>query len=471
MAYELTELADRTLSVAMTQELDRELGVHVHKPRRQEDLAFAYWYPSYGAQRLTAVLNRVVWPVEGDRILSGNVSFLPDYIGRVLEESPPRAGVALIHGHLTPGWQAMSDDDDIAERVRLAGAVAGQTGLPLVGLTRGTDGAWSGRFWPKRGPRDFVRIWADDVRVVGRRLSRTTHPTMMDPAVSDRQSATVSVWGHRAQKDLAQTHVGVVGLGSVGSLVAEALARTGIKRLTYIDFDCLEARNLDRTVGATTADLAAGLSKVQVAARTTAQSATADDLELRVVEANLLSQEGAAAALDCDVLVSCVDRPLPRHLLNTIALSHLVPIVDGGVLARVTADGRPLHVDWRVHTVACGRACLVCLGALRRSDVSLDRAGLLDDPDYIANLPESERALSRRNVFAFSMSVAAHEVLQLIGLVTGFDQIGGAGPQHYHAYPGSMEVDDPTECEAECEYFAETATAADLASNLIDRPS
>ena len=75
------------------------------------------------------------------------------------------------------------------------------------------------------------------------------------------------------------------------------------------------------------------------------------------------------------------------------------------------------------------------------SDVSLDRSGKLDDPDYISGLSKGERArLSRRNVFAFSLSVASHEVLQLVGLITGHQRIGVTGPQSYHAYPGVMEL-------------------------------
>jgi hypothetical protein len=70
------------------------------------------------------------------------------------------------------------------------------------------------------------------------------------------------------------------------------------------------------------------------------------------------------------------------------------------------------------------------------SDVSLDRSGKLDDPDYISGLSKGERArLSRRNVFAFSLSVASHEVLQLVGLITGHQRIGGTGPQSYNAEP------------------------------------
>ncbi|MGH9223533.1 MAG: hypothetical protein ACRD2W_07045 [Acidimicrobiales bacterium] len=51
--------------------------------------------------------------------------------------------------------------------------------------------------------------------------------------------------------------------------------------------------------------------------------------------------------------------------------------------------------------------------------MSLDRDGKLDDLDYIASLSPADRErYARRNVLAFSLSVAAHEVLQLVGLVS-----------------------------------------------------
>jgi hypothetical protein len=309
MAYQLKDFSGLDLSVAMTADVDGVLGRHVHKGPRQEDLTFAYWRPSMGAGRFTVVLTDLVLPNEGDRLLQGNVAFQPQYLLRTLAGLPDGAGVALIHGHLGPGWQGMSHDDVVAERDRLAGAVAGRTGLPLVGLTRGTDGSWSGRLWLRDGPRSYRRRWTRTVRVVGRRLVITFHPDDAPPQATDSQVATLSVWGHDAQDDMVRARVGIVGLGSVGSLVAEALARLGLMRLTYIDFDVLELRNLDRTLGATQADILAGLSKVQVAARSTALSHTAEGLDLRVIPSSLLTPEGLAAALDCDVLVCCVDRP------------------------------------------------------------------------------------------------------------------------------------------------------------------
>ena len=184
----------------------------------------------------------------------------------------------------------MSHDDIVAERDRLAGAAVGRTGMPLVGLTRGTDGAWSGRLWLRRAPHSYQRRWARSVRVVGSRFGITYIHS--EPAVSTAESqvATVSVWGEAAQERLVRASVGIVGLGSVGSLVAEALSRVGLSNLTYIDFDTIETRNLDRTSGATKDDV--GLPKVRVAASSTTRSSTAQEISLREVPYSVLTREG-----------------------------------------------------------------------------------------------------------------------------------------------------------------------------------
>jgi len=460
-------LAHRERAVAMTADIDMALRAHFDHPGRQEDLTFAFWRPSTGVRRFTAVLADLVPPHATERLLDGNVSFTADYLTRVLAAVPAGCGIALLHSHLGPGWQGMSRDDVVAERERLASAVAGVTGLPLLGMTWGTDGTWSARFWGRSAPFVYDRFDAASVRVVERqRLAMSVHPLLVPPpAARAAQRATVSVWGEQTQADLGRIRVGVVGLGSVGSLVSEALCRTGIGHLVLIDHDVLEERNLDRTLHAEQRHADEHTPKVEIAAQAARSSHTADQLDLTVLPVSVQTAEATAALLDCDVIMSCVDRPWPRWLLNTISYTHLIPLIDGGIQARVTAEGTPLHVDWRIHTVGPGRACLVCLGALRRSDAGLDRDGLLDDPDYLQGLSEADRErYNRRNVFAFSLAVAAHEVLHLAGLVAGSPRISGVGPQHYAGYPGRMTAAPTTDCDTGCEFSAMTATVADPAT-------
>jgi molybdopterin-synthase adenylyltransferase len=462
--YELSDFEDLDLSVALTADTDERLTTHFDRGPLQEDLSFAYWRPSKGSERYTAIVTELALPSDGERILQGNVAFTAEYLGRVLDDVPEGCGIGLIHSHLGPGWQSMSGDDVVAERERLAGLVAGHTGLPLLGMTWGTDRTWSARFWLRAGRHDYQRRWASTVRSVGQRLRISFHPELApQPMTGESQVATRSVWGDVAQAELARTHVGIVGLGSVGSIVAEVLSRTGIQHITLIDHDVVEERNLDRTLGAYRQDVADRTPKVEVSDRLLASSHTAEEFRTTVIPNSLLSPAGLAAALDCDVLISCVDRPWPRHVLNKLAYLHLIPVIDGGILARLDDTSRLAHVDWTIQTVGPGRACLYCLGALLRSDAVLDRDGKLDDPDYIKNLSPAERErYQRRNVFAFSLSVAAHEVLQLVGLITGQTRIGGIGPQRYRGYPGTMEAVLATGCDSDCDIAPLTATAGEI---------
>ena len=124
----MEEAGPTEISVAMTAATDADLRRHLDKGLRQEDLTFATWRPSTGRRRTTAVLSGLLLPHEGERILQGNVAFTADYAQRALGELQPGEGLALVHCHLGPGWQDMSNDDVVAERDRLAGAAFGAPG-------------------------------------------------------------------------------------------------------------------------------------------------------------------------------------------------------------------------------------------------------------------------------------------------------------------------------------------------------
>lgn len=63
-------------------------------------------------------------------------------------------------------------------------------------------------------------------------------------------SAVGRVYGTSALKRLTESHVCIVGIGGVGSWVAEALARSGIGQLTLIDHDDVSSTNINRQVHA-----------------------------------------------------------------------------------------------------------------------------------------------------------------------------------------------------------------------------
>ena len=429
-----------TFTTAMTTELHEQLARLLLSKPGQEELCFALWYPSSGATRMTALLQRMLSGSASERILHGNVSFTPEFVERALGEAlRNKAGVALLHSHLGPGWQAMSEDDIAAERL-LAPRVLAATGLPLVGLTLGTDGAWSARFWEKTAPRQFSRNWCDRVRVVGEYLQVTYDEDLAPaPKLRPELDRTVSAWGPRIQADAARLVVGIVGLGSVGSLIAEAVARMGLADVRLIDFDSLETVNLDRVLHGKKSDI--GRAKVAILAEELVESATAESFRVTPVEYSVVEERGLREALDCDVLFSCVDRPWARHVLNFIAYAHLIPVVDGGIRAEAVRSGDGLRrADIRAHVAVPGRECLECIGQYDSGLVSPERDGYLDDPAYIAGLPAGHIARRNENVFAFSMQTAALQLAQFISLHAKPLGIGNPGWTMYHLVNNSLEA-------------------------------
>ena len=78
---------------------------------------------------------------------------------------------------------------------------------------------------------------------------------------SDRRfSGLARLYGTAGASRIENAHVAVVGLGGVGSWSAEALARSGVKRLTLIDLDHVSESNINRQIHAIEASL--GQSKV-----------------------------------------------------------------------------------------------------------------------------------------------------------------------------------------------------------------
>ncbi|WP_090046253.1 ThiF family adenylyltransferase [Limnohabitans sp. 2KL-27] len=69
------------------------------------------------------------------------------------------------------------------------------------------------------------------------------------------------LYGVEGAKNIRRAHVAVVGIGGVGSWVAEALARSGVARLSLIDMDHIAESNINRQIHALTCTT--GQAKVQ----------------------------------------------------------------------------------------------------------------------------------------------------------------------------------------------------------------
>lgn len=174
----------------------------------QEEACLTLWRRGDGFNRYTGILADIVLPEDGDRDLHGNVTVHGGYLNRVLDRAlKAQAGVAVLHSHPGPGWQALSDMDDDTER-KIVSPFVRETGLPLLGLTMGSDGVWSARFWQESGSGRIAPAHCTDVRRVGPRRTRADCAPGTHPPYARRPSLirTVDSWGIDAQaRRLAHT--------------------------------------------------------------------------------------------------------------------------------------------------------------------------------------------------------------------------------------------------------------------------
>ena len=457
--------------VVMSGDLDqvarRHLLRHYRKNQLQEEICFGLWYPSEGRDRLSAVVHTLLLPDPGEVQLHGNASFEGRYVTRATREALKcSAGLVLMHSHPSSGWQDLSEPDICAERDVVAYA-AGATGKPLVGMTIGSDGYWSARFWFKEN-RKMVGVWCRKVRVPTRHQYKVYWKPSALKQVGNKNllRRTLETWGVGIQQNIQNLRIGVVGVGSVGALVAESLARIGVSEIVLIDPDHIKEHNLDRLLYGKRNRI--GEAKVRRACKELEENSTAPNVKIRAIQLGVEHEEAYCEALDCDLIVSCVDRPVARDVLNFIAMAHLIPVIEGGIAVDVDTITHDLNsARWRSHIIIPGFACIRCTGQYNSSAVVAELDGSLDDPSYIVNLPPDHRP-QNQNVFPFALGSASMQTNMMIRYLIGKDWWPPVQRQEYRFVGGRIRT-TLQECSQYCSFRSKVAIGSQTHPSYIRR--
>lgn len=148
------------------------------------------------------------------------------------------------------------------------------------------------------------------------------------PPIPRQFASTARLLPQQGFAQLMQAHVGVVGLGGVGSWAAEALARSGVGRLTLIDMDHVAESNINRQTQALHSTL--GMAKSQALAERIRD--IAPSCAVRAVD-SFLDADNAAELLVPGVWIDATDDPKAKramilHMRDAQRLHDL--IVSGG---------------------------------------------------------------------------------------------------------------------------------------------
>lgn len=138
-------------------------------------------------------------------------------------------------------------------------------------------------------------------------------------------SRTQLLLGDEAIEKLITRHVLVVGLGGVGGICAEMIARSGVGKMTIVDGDSVDLSNTNRQIPALHSN--AGKLKAEVMAERLRD--INPELEL-IVLPDYMEKEKAAELVgsgDFDFIVDCIDTLSPKVMLLKAAVDAGIPVV------------------------------------------------------------------------------------------------------------------------------------------------
>lgn len=142
-----------------------------------------------------------------------------------------------------------------------------------------------------------------------------------------RFGGVARLYGKDGAERLRQAHVCVVGIGGVGSWSAEALARTGIGRITLIDLDMVAESNTNRQIHA----LGEIYGKAKVEAMAERILAINPACRVNCIE-DFVTPDNVAQVFDQDfsLVIDAIDQVRAKAAMIAFCRRRKLPIIVGG---------------------------------------------------------------------------------------------------------------------------------------------
>src|SRR5581483_5506482 len=160
-----------------------------------------------------------------------------------------RFSVIIAHTHPFSTIPRFSQIDDAGELKLMPAIFNRAPNAPHGAIVFGTEG-FDARVWTT--PQQCVPV--HDIQSVGKTLR--LYPKDEDiPSPSARFDRNIRAFGELGQNILRGLKVGIVGLGGIGSIVAQQLSYLGVRNFVVLDMDTIDESNLNRLVSATRKDV------------------------------------------------------------------------------------------------------------------------------------------------------------------------------------------------------------------------
>ncbi|WCM59154.1 ThiF family adenylyltransferase [Paenibacillus polymyxa] len=200
------------------------------------------------------------------------------------------------------------------------------------------------------------------MKVTDKSDAEGTHP-------SDRYSRQerFTPFGPTGQRRLASSHVLIIGVGALGTGIAETLVRGGVGTVSLVDRDYVEWSNLQRQQLFQESDAAQRCPKAIAAQRRLKDINSEAVIHAHVLDVGVEELEELIQGVD--LMMDATDNFDTRLLMNDMALKHRIPWIYGGCVGSYGIT----------YTILPGQTpCLHCLlGTVPFGGETCDTAGII----------------------------------------------------------------------------------------------
>lgn len=206
----------------------------------------------------------------------------------------------------------------------------------------------------------------------------------------------------------------VVGAGALGNEVVKNMVLAGFRDITVIDMDGIVASNLSRCVFFRDSD-----DESTPKAEVLASRASELDPDVRITP--IVSKVQDLENWDCDVILGCLDNISARLHVNSHAIYHKVPYIDGAT------DG----FRGKVQVVLPGGPCLEC--SMNKSHMNVMDQRFSCTGNSMMYVPKTASEITTTSI------IAAIQVREAMKIISGKPDTCIRNVMYYDGLSGTMQ--------------------------------
>lgn len=153
------------------------------------------------------------------------------------------------------------------------------------------------------------------------------------------------------KEKIKEKRIGIAGCGGLGSNAAVALVRTGIRKLTIVDFDKVEASNLNRQYYFKSHIGQQKVTALKEVLFEIEPEATIDTYDLKLTQANI-----PQIFKDCDLIIEAFDQAEAKQMITETLIEKMphITLILGNGMAGIGKFHQIKQEKWSENIYVCG---------------------------------------------------------------------------------------------------------------------